>query len=295
MKTRLRELRFAIEYAAVRGALWMAGALPIGVARAFGAATGSLAWVLGVRREVCLDNITKALGVSRSEASRIMRSSYQNFGRSLMEFAAFRRWSGPDLLKHVEFDGVENFEAALARGKGAVCVGGHIGNWELMAASIGRRGFPMNLLVGQQTNSRVDDVMNELRRSQEVGIITRTSALRKVLQALRANELVALLADQDARKGGVMVEFLGRPASTVRGPALFAVRSGSPIIPILIHRENGRHRVRAEAPIWADPSLDEDAAILELTRRHADALARHVRAHPDEYFWPHRRWKTQGV
>jgi KDO2-lipid IV(A) lauroyltransferase len=291
----MRKFRHGVEYAAVRGALALAGSLPIGVARALGAGAGSLAYALGVRRAVSIGNIRGSLSVTDGEASCIARRSYQNLGRSLMEFAAFRRWSSRELLSQVDFDGVENFARAREAGKGAVCVAGHFGNWELLGAAIGALGYPVSFLVGQQTNARVDEVMNDLRRAQGVGIITRTSALRKVLQALRANEFVALLADQDARRGGVMVDFLGRPASTVRGPALFAVRSGCPLIPIFIHREGRRHRATAEPPIWSDPALDEEAAVVDLTRRHADALSRHVRAHPEGYFWPHRRWKTQSL
>jgi KDO2-lipid IV(A) lauroyltransferase len=291
----LRRFRHGVEYAAVRGVLALAGSLPIGLARGIGAAAGALGFALGVRRRVSIDNITASLGVSPAEARRIARRSYQNLGRSLMEFAAFRHWSNADLLRQVDFEGTENFERAREAGKGAVCVAGHIGNWEMLGAAVRVVGYPVNFLVGQQTNVRVDEVINDLRRAQGVGIIRRTSALRKVLQALRANEFVALLADQDARRGGVMVDFLGRPASTVRGPALFAVRSGCPLIPIFIHRTDGRHKALAEPPMWADPSLDEEAAVLDLTRRHAAALSRHVREHPEEYFWPHRRWKTTIV
>lgn len=295
MSGRLRDIRQRAEYTAVRVALAMAGSMPIGIARAVGAAMGALAWTLGIRREVCLDNITRALGVSRAEASRIARRSYQNLGRSMMEFAAFRRWSPADLLAQVDFDGLEHAASAREAGHGMVVVAGHYGNWEMLGAAIGHHGHPMSFVVGQQTNTRVDEVMNNLRRAQNIGIIPRALALRKVLQALRANEAVALLADQDARKGGVMVDFLGRPASTVRGPALFAIRAGCPIVPVFIRREGRRHRATIEAPLWPDPSLDEDAAVLDLTQRHAAALARHVRAHPDEYFWPHRRWKTRSV
>jgi KDO2-lipid IV(A) lauroyltransferase len=295
MTMSMRTIRHRVEYAAVRGALALAGSLPIGVARGIGAGFGDLAYTLGVRRAVSVDNVGRSLGVADAEASRIARRSYRNLGRSLMEFAAFRRWSAQELLAQVDFEGVENFARAREAGRGAVCVAGHFGNWEMLGAAIMALGYPVSFLVGQQANSRVDDVMNDLRRAQRVGIITRTSALRKVLLTLRANEFVALLADQDARRNGVMVDFLGRPASTVRGPALFAVRAGCPLIPIFIHREKDRHRALAEAPIWADPSLDEEAAVLDLTRRHAEALSRQVRAHPEEYFWPHRRWKTQSV
>jgi len=274
--------------------LFLAGSLPLGVARAFGAAAGSLAFALRIRRDVSVDNIIKALGIPQSEATSIARRSYRNLGRSFMEFAAFRRWSRADLLRQVDVEGRENLETARAAGRGAVIISGHLGCWEFGATVVPALGYPTALLVGEQTNARVDDVMNDLRRRHGGAIITRQSALKKVLLALRSNEFVVFLADQDARKGGVMVDFMGRPASTVRGPALFALRAGAPIIPFAVHREGKRHRIIFDPLIWPDPNLEEELSVLDLTRRHTAALSRRIREHPDEYFWPHRRWKTKA-
>jgi KDO2-lipid IV(A) lauroyltransferase len=116
-----------------------------------------------------------------------------------------------------------------------------------------------------------------------------------VLSALRNNEVVCLLADQDARKSGVVVEFLGRPASTVRGPAMFAIRAKCPIVPFSIHREGKKFRAVVEAPIWPDPSLEEEAAVVAMTQAYTSALERAVRQYPEEYFWPHRRWKSTSA
>jgi KDO2-lipid IV(A) lauroyltransferase len=287
-----REIRQSMEYVAVRGALAVAGSLPLGIARGLGAFVGRLACILRIRRDVCIDNITRALDVNEQEAARIMRRSYENLGRGTMEFAAFRRWSSEDVKRLVRLDGVEHLEAARRAGRGALLLTGHMGSWELTAAVVAAHGFPMSAVIGEQTNARVDDVMNDLRRAQGIGLITRTSALKKVLQALRKNEFVGLLADQDARKGGILVDFLGRPASTVRGPALFAIRAGCPVITMGIHREGRGHVVAYDAPLWPDPAWDEDRAVFELTRHYNDALSRRVRAHPEEYFWPHRRWKS---
>ena len=293
MKTR-REIRHDIEYVAVRGALALAGSLPLGVARAVGASAGSLAFALGIRREVSIHNITSTLGVSRSEATRIARRSYQNLGRSLMEFAAFSRWTREEIMRETDIVGTEHLSRAREGGRGAVIVAGHFGNWELGGTVIPALGHPNHFVVGEQSNARVDELMNNVRRAQGSQLIPRSTALRKVMMALRANEFVALLADQDARKGGVIVDFLGRPASTVRGPALFAIRARCPIIPLSVHREGKRFGVIFDPPLWPDPSLDEDHAVVDLTRRHVEALAKRIREHPEEYFWPHRRWKSAG-
>jgi KDO2-lipid IV(A) lauroyltransferase len=289
---RLRRWRHGLEYQAVRGALFLAGSLPLGITRVFGAAVGTLAFALRIRREVSVDNIVRGLGLTPRAATRIARRSYQNLGRSFMEFAAQRRWSQAHVLELVHLDGLENVRRALEAGRGAIMVSGHFGNWETAGAALRASGLPLSFLVGEQTNGRVDDVINDLRRAQQIGIITRASALKKVLVALRHNEVIALLADQDARKAGVVVDFLGRPASTVRGPAMFAIRAKCPIVPFSIRRDGKGFRATVEAALWPDPALDEDASVLALTQGYTDALARAVRAHPEEYFWPHRRWKS---
>lgn len=291
MKT-ARQIRHAVEYGAVRLTLGMAGTLPIGVARAIGASLGTLAFALRIRREVSVENIVRALGVSPREATRIARRSYENLGRGFMDFAAFKRWSRDEFLSQVTIEGAEFLSAARKAGHGAVIVASHFGSWEMGGAAMPALGFPTSFVVGEQSNARVDEVTNDLRRAQGSGIITRASALKKVLTALRRNELVGLLADQDARKGGIVVDFLGRPASTVRGPALFAIRARCPIIPLTVHREGKRHRVVFDAPLWPDPAQDEEASVLQLTRGYSDVLSRRIREHPDEYFWPHRRWKS---
>ena len=290
-----RTIQHSIEYAAVRGALAAAGALPITAAQRVGAAAGTLAFdVFRLRRAVSVDNIAQALGVSHAEAVRIARRAYRNLGRSLLEFSAFARITRAGMRDLVACEGLEHLHGALEGGRGVVFVTGHHGNWELMGALLAAYGFPTDFLVGQQANSRVDEVMNDIRRRQGVGLITRSVALRKVLQALKENRVVALLADQDARSQGIMVDFLGRPASTVRGPALFAVRRGCPIVTGFIHRDGTRHRAVINPPLHP-PDLPEEEAVRYLTQAHADALAAHIRAYPDEYFWPHRRWKTKSL
>lgn len=291
-----REIRQSLEYAAVRGALALAARLPIDAGQRVGAAVGRLAFdVIRMRRAVSIDNIVKSLGVSENEATRIARASYMNSGRCLLEFSAFARLSPAEILDLVAIEGRENLQRVLAEGKGGIIAAAHLGNWELCGAALTAIGTPLSFLVGQQTNTRVDDVMNDLRRKQNIGIIKRNVALRGVMQALAANQIVAILPDQDARKNGIMIEFLGRPASTVKGPAIFAIRRNCAVLPVFITRQGTRHRMTIEPPLYAIEGADEDARVRDLTQRYTDRFTARVRQHPNEYFWGHRRWKTQGT
>lgn len=295
MAARFRKTRQAVEYAAVRAALSLVGRIPIDASQRIGAAIGVAAFdLVRARRTTSIDNIRASLGVARGEATRIARASYANSGRCLMEFAAFAHMTPPEILDLVSIEGLENFERVRDEGKGGVIVSAHLGNFELITAGLAAAGYAVYGLVGQQSNSRVDDVMNDLRRKQNVGIITRAAALRKVLQVLSEGGMIAMLPDQDARKLGIMVEFLGRPASTVRGPALFAIRRGCAILPAFVTRTGTRHVLTLETPLYADPTGDEDERVRDLTQRYTDRFTARIRLRPDEYFWPHRRWKTKA-
>lgn len=280
----------------MRGALALAGRLPIDAAQRVGAAMGWLAFdVARLRRSVSINNIVASLGVSPREATRIARASYMNSGRSMIEFAALAHLSKAEVLDLVSIEGVENLERVRAEGKGGIMVAAHLGNWELSGAALTAIGTPLSFLVGEQTNSRVDDVMNDLRRRQNIGIIKRSMSLRGVMKALAGQELVAMLPDQDARKNGIMVEFLGRPASTVRGPAVFAIRRGCAILPFFVARTGTRHVATIEPPLYPADIADENERVRDLTQRYTDRIAARVRQYPHEYFWGHRRWKTKSV
>lgn len=290
-----KRIQHAIEYHVVRMAMSIAGRLSVRAMQRVGAALGSAAFdCVRVRRRVSVENIERALGVPEGEAVAIARRSYRNLGRSMLEFAALAYWSAGEVTERVDLQGIEHFEAALRGGRGAVFITGHYGSWEMMGARFATAGLPVDFLVGEQANARVDAVMNDLRRAHGVGIITRAMSIKKMARALQNNRIVCMLADQDARRSGIMVDFLGRPASTARGPALFSRRFGAPLLTGFIHRVGEGHEAIVE-PGMDPPDQPEEEAILALTRHHADALARQIRRKPDEYFWPHRRWKTRSV
>jgi len=252
--------------------------------------------VFRIRRRVTLENLERAFGdrFSTKERIRIGRRSYVNFAKSIVEFASLGRLGKDDYLRLVTFEGLEHLRAPIGQGHGVVAVTGHLGSWELLGAAVAAQDLPVDFLVGEQTNTLVNDVMNDLRRSALIGIIERGAAARGVFEALKRGRIVALLADQDARKAGIFVDFFGAPASTFQGPAQFAYRTGSPIVCCSIVRRNDEtHEVVLFPPLNPRRGADRDAEILRLTQEHTRILEDCVRRHPEDYFWAHRRWKTK--
>ena len=121
----------------------------------------------------------------------------------------------------------------------------------------------------------------------------RTGAL-VALRTLRRGGLLGIVADQNTRKDHVFVEFFGRPAAATAAPAFLALKTGAPILPCYLRRTGPRRlTLHVEPRIPVVQSGDFERDVLLTTQRCAAELERMVRQYPDNWFWIHRRWKTQ--
>jgi KDO2-lipid IV(A) lauroyltransferase len=286
-----------LEYAATRAVQALICALPAGAARAVGAGLGSFAFSpLGIRRDVVMEHLRTVFGSERTddELLAIARESYRNFGRMTFEYARFPRLTPKDVESLIALTGSEHIDAALEAGKGAILVAGHFGNWETIA-TLGWKGYPMTLLVGEQHNILVDGLMNRLRGRFGAEIVPVTGSLMGVLRALRRNRVVAMLSDQDAGRSGVFVDFLGRQASTPYGPGRMAASTGAALLPASVVRgPAGSHEIVVGRAVEPPPEdLPADERVRLLTAGYTSEFGRFIRRYPEHYFWMHRRWKTK--
>jgi len=287
--------RYKIEYYAVLTLIFLLNIVPYRLALVFGDLIGFLAFsVFRIRREVTLDNLKKSFGdkYSDSEYRKIAARSYRNIARGFIEYGLFPSLSKKDLSDYLTIEGEENLKNIKESEKGVVLVTGHFGSWELMGAFVSSRGWPIDYLVGEQHNLLVNKIMNDHRRIFNIGLIEMGVAARGVFKAVKNGRMVCMLSDQDAGNDGVIVNFLGRPASTPKGPAAFAIKTRTPLACGFIIRNGARQRVIIEPPIEFNPSGNKEEDIRNLTQKYTSLIEKYVRQHPDHWFWPHRRWKS---
>jgi KDO2-lipid IV(A) lauroyltransferase len=260
---------------------------------------GALGWITGevvrVRREVVDENLARAFP-DRVDAwrRRVAVGSYRHFGREAV--VAFRvvREGASGVLERTEVDGLEELLEA-ARGPGAIVATGHVGNWEVAGGAVALRGVPIDVIAVRQRNPLFDRALVENRERLGMRVVHRGVAGVQVLRSLREGRIPVMLADQDAGGGGIFVDFFGHRASTTRGPALLALRSGARLFSGACFALPGaprRYRVQL-VPVDAPRTGDLVRDVASLTQAHADALARFVRDAPEQYFWQHKRWKTR--
>ncbi len=288
-------IKHRIEYLGVRAVVLALRFFPHRVALAFGDVIGSLLWHLGIRRRVARKNFDLCLGDRYSPAERdtILRGSYENFVRSMVELARLPKML-KDIDRYVKLVGVEKLSALADAGRGALLLTGHFGNWELYGAALAKAGLPVDAVVGYQTNPLVDRFMVEYRRSLGMGVIRTGTAAVGIYKSLRRGRMVAILGDQDARDAGVIVRFCGVPASTFRGTAEIALNTGAPIAVGYIARttDRGTHTAFVVDVIYPDKLPPEKRNVEYITQLFTDILADGIRKYPTEYFWAHKRFKS---
>jgi Kdo2-lipid IVA lauroyltransferase/acyltransferase len=269
-------------------------ALPWRASLGFGARLGGLAHRLGVRRRVAEQNLALAFP-ERSSADRaaILSAHYHELGRVVAEYPRLAELAqAPRGRVFAEVRGFEHFEPL--RGRGAIMLTEHFGNFELGGTMLGQ-AHPVDVVVRPLSNPGVEAMLARERERAGVGTISADRGIRRVYESLRAGRWIAMLADQDARRQGVFVPFLGRPASTALGPARISLATGAPIVMGFVTRgADGRLTLEIEPPLAIEDPAAPDAA-LRLTALHAQRLEARVRARPEMWFWLHRRWKTRPL
>jgi KDO2-lipid IV(A) lauroyltransferase len=292
-----KPVRHALEYGLFRALTGVLRVLPEGVALGLGALLGRFAGsVLRIRRADVDHHLAMAFP-DRDAAWRagVARASYAHLGREAVSTFRLADLDAEAVRVRTTVDGLEELESALAEGKGAVIVTGHLGNWEVAGACLSARGIPLDVVAKGMANRRFGEDLAATRARLGMRVVDMAVAPREVLRSLRAGRAVALVADQNARDQAVFVPFFGVPAATFRGPALFALRAGAPIFVGTCVRVAGRKPAYRG---WAKridftPSGDLEADMLRLTEAHTAALEEAVRQAPEQYFWQHKRWKTR--
>ncbi len=288
--------RDAVECAALRALFWVCARIGEDSLTRFGNFLGDLVYdVVRVRRDVTHANLRRAFpDWDDLRIRRTSRECYRTFAKTVVEFARLPAMGEAELVARVAIEGREWLEQIRNGGTGAILLTGHFGNWEYLGALFPAMGMPIDVVVAEQRNRKVDAVMNRIRRSRGVGVLSAVSDLRGIYRSLKAGRLVAIVADQDAGRDGIFVDFLGTPASTAIGPAVLARRFGVPILQGYATRVGpGRHRMELIRPIRVETSGDEASAVRAATESWVRALEAQVRARPDHWFWMHRRWKTR--
>jgi KDO2-lipid IV(A) lauroyltransferase len=271
--------------------------LPRRACLASGGALGTAFFLADLRhRRLALSNLERAFGraLSPAQRRRIARSSFRHFGRMIADDLKWARLDGASRLALLQVEGAEHVRRALEAGRGALLFSAHLGNWEVASAAVSRLGR-LNVVARPLDNRPVETELVRFRSGLGARVISKFQAAKPILQALRRNEMVAILIDQNVlRSQGVFVDFFGTPASTTPAPASFHLRTRSPLLPVFCYpNPDLTYRVKIGPPLEVAPSGEWSRDVLQITALCTKMVETEIRDNPGQWFWFHNRWRTR--
>lgn len=274
------------------------GRLPRGVSRFFVYGLVYLLYVaFGRLRRVGLRNLELAFPeLTIEQRERILRGLYRSLGRQLVEFSRMRRYTPENTKNFIRTEGLENYLAAKAHGKGVFIVTGHLGAWELSSFYHSMMGYPMGMVIRRLDNKSLDAYVNNIRCLHGNKVLHKDDFARGLLKAMAAGETVGILMDTNMTPPqGVFVDYFGVKACTGSGLARVALKTGAAVLPgFMVWSEAEKKYVLQfgeEIPMLK--SGDNEADIVAATQACTSAIEQWVRKYPDQWLWIHRRWKTR--
>jgi KDO2-lipid IV(A) lauroyltransferase len=291
-------MRESLEYAAAWAGIKLLGLLPRPVARFIGASFASAAFAIRAPlRRAALFNLQLAFpDWTDAQRKRVIRGMVRQVGWMAGEFSQFPKYTRERIERIVVVDGFENFDAARRRGKGVLFLTGHMSAWELAPFAQALYGYPLHFLVRPIANKRVDALINGYRCASGNQPIEKNRSARAILKVLSEGGTVGVLADHNTDiEESVFVNFFGIPASTTSGLARIALRTDAAVVPGFLSWDDTRRRYRLRfAPaVELARTADEESDVVENTARFTRVIEDFIRAHPDQWLWVHRRWKTR--
>lgn len=246
--------------------------------------------LLGKKRCAVRANLRIVTG--RRDVERLVFSTYYKYARNWCDVMQMMRLRGPQLDALIgSYGDTGPLDAALAKGSGAILITIHLGNWELGGLGLADRGYPINILTFREPDERVNAMRERLRRERGLGFIyvdrhaTSSLAIIEAVNALRRNEVLALLGDRDGSSHTLTLDFFGRPAQIPAGAAYLALATGAPVIPVFIPLEGERYATIMGEPIYfTGDHADHAAAVRFGTERIVRVFEQYIRKYPDQWY-----------
>jgi len=242
-------------------------------------------------RRTGLKNLSFAFPKSTlRERQQIIDGVFRTVAGILVTLARFPALNRENISQWIEYEGLEHYLEASREGRGVLIATAHLGNWELSAFAHAIMTGPMHVVVRALDNPLIDRIVEDRRTLSGNRLIYKRDAARAVIKALRNNEAVGILIDQNtSAPEGVFVNFFGKLACAGSAFVKFAHHSGAPVIPgFALWNENKQRYV-----LRFCPRVEMTGDIASDTRRIHALFESIIRQNPDQWMWIHRRWKTR--
>ncbi len=289
-RDRVKIVRRFLLYLALRPGIEAFRVLPPARSAALGANLAAAARFLFLREAARgLGNIRRALpDLTEAEARRVLARQFRHLGWSLGEYLSMTRRDPRLLEERVRVEGIGAMNDAVARGRGAVVLTAHLGNWELAVAAMAAKIPRLAVVARELYDINLSRFVEGLRARFGVATFDNRDNIG-VFRHLKRGGVLATLVDQESRKvANVPAPIFGIPALAPAGPVVLASRAGAALFSGFTYLAGGVHQVDLSPMAEAKEGTPPEQYLAEFNRR----LERMVRATPEQWVWLHGRWRA---
>lgn len=265
----------------------------------WGARLGTLLWTaLKERRDMAEKNMVYHLGVSQERAQAMTRRNFENTGRSFMELFLSKAVDKRFIHERLTISDPDSFQAMLETNRPFIGASAHLGAWELMI-SMYHVLIPekqKQIVVRRPKDLALHHIMTRLRAKSSIEVVEHRQAVLKVLRCLKKGGATGFLVDHNcSTTEAVFLPFLNKIAAVNMGPALLAIRSEALIQPLfLVRGEDDGYILHTEQALdTRELTGTREQKVQKAALFYTQAVERAVHRWPEQWYWLHRRWKTQ--
>lgn len=244
-------------------------------------------------------NVTKNLKIifpdkAERQIKAIRIRIFRNFAKYLVDFFRFSKIDKEYITKNIKIKNLRYFDEALQKKKGVIVLTAHIGNWELGGVVIAQLGYPFWVVALEHKDKKVDDFFNFQRESKGVKVIPLKRAVRTSLSILKENRLLALAGDRDFSGKGIIVDFFGKPAILPEGAAAFSLKTGAPIVPgFMLRNDDDSFTLKIERPLEFSPSGNKEKDLADIICWYKAIFEEYIRKYPEQWYIFRSFWLTE--
>jgi KDO2-lipid IV(A) lauroyltransferase len=253
-------------------------------------------YIIPIRKKTALKNIKLCFPeISYNDAKKIIREAYTNVLTVIIEFLYFPKFKTKTFAKLINITNPELITEKLKEKKGLILIGGHFGNWELMAYGVSRIvNEPFHVIVKEQSNKKLDKKINEIREYHGNKMIEMKQSLRETLRLLHENKIIAMIADQSApAENSVKVNFFIPDVPVFEGAARFAIKNSAAVLfGASFRNSDGTYSITLKEIDMEKYKDYNNESIKLLTQEHAALLENAIRERPGHWLWFHKRFKS---
>jgi KDO2-lipid IV(A) lauroyltransferase len=193
------------------------------------------------------------------------------------------------------YKNIERAKWMMLEGQGLLMVGAHYSNFEIIGYLMSLFGFKVYSIARPLDNKYISRYLYGVRRAAGQRIIDKKGATALMEQLASSGATLCFVADQDAGKKGIFVDFFGRKASTYKSIGLLAITKNMPVVVGYSRRVGNRFyfEIAATRIIFPEEWADKDDPLKWLTAEYNREIENFVRQDPSQYWWLHRRWKSR--